>query len=122
MAQQVQPGVLRTPDSRFENLPSYDFKPNYMAIRGYRVHYLVEAPLDGEVILLIHGEPTCAYLYRKMIPVLTAADYRTIVPDLIGFGRSDKLMSIEGARDFLQEEKDEELAEIIVNFMQNNPL
>ncbi len=94
-AEEVRPGVLRTPDSRFENLPGYDFEPNYLNIRGYRVHYLDEGPADGEVVLLLHGEPTWSYLYRKMIPVLNAAGYRTIVPDLIGFGRSDKPMSMD---------------------------
>ncbi|MEE2608656.1 MAG: alpha/beta fold hydrolase, partial [Pseudomonadota bacterium] len=87
MADEIRPGVLRTPDSRFENLPGYSFEPNYLYIRGYRVHYLDEGPADGEVILMIHGEPSWSYLYRKMIPVLTEAGFRTIVPDLIGFGR-----------------------------------
>ena len=54
------------------------------------MHYLDEGPATGEQILLLHGEPTWCFLYRKMIPVLTAAGYRCIVPDLIGFGRSDK--------------------------------
>lgn len=94
-SQEVRPGVLRTPDDRFENLPGYDFEPNYLEIRGYRVHYLDEGPADGEVILLLHGEPSWSYLYRKMIPVLTAGGYRTIVPDLIGFGRSDKPISMD---------------------------
>ena len=95
IADEVRPGVLRTPDSRFENLPGFDFEPHYLDIRGYRVHYLDEGPADGEVILMLHGEPSWSYLYRKMIPVLTAAGYRTIVPDLIGFGRSDKPISME---------------------------
>ncbi len=95
MADEIRPGVYRTPDARFENLPGYDFAPHYMNIQGYRVHYLDEGPADGETILLIHGEPTWAYLYRKMIPVLTAAGYRSIVPDLIGFGRSDKPASMD---------------------------
>jgi len=95
IADEVRPGVLRTPDSRFENLPGFDFEPHYADIDGYRVHYLDEGPRDGEVILMIHGEPSWSYLYRKMIPVLTAAGYRTIVPDLIGFGRSDKPISMD---------------------------
>jgi haloalkane dehalogenase len=95
MADEIRPGVLRTPDSRFDNLPGYDFEPHYEMIRGYRVHYLDEGPTDGEVVLLLHGEPSWSYLYRKMIPVLTAAGYRTIVPDLIGFGRSDKPVSMD---------------------------
>ena len=92
---EVRPGVLRTPDSRFENLPGYDFEPNYVEIEGYRVHYLDEGPANGEVILMLHGEPTWSYLYRKMVPILNAAGYRTIVPDLIGFGRSDKPVSMD---------------------------
>ena len=94
-SEEVRPGVLRTPDERFENLPDFDFEPNYLELGGYRVHYLDEGPRDGEPILLIHGEPTWSYLYRKMIPVLTDAGFRCIVPDLIGFGRSDKPASME---------------------------
>ena len=94
-ADEIRPGVLRTPDERFENLPGFDFEPHYMEIDGYRVHYLDEGPADGDPILLIHGEPTWSYLYRKMIPVLTEAGHRCIVPDLIGFGRSDKPVSMD---------------------------
>jgi len=89
-AEEVRPGVLRTPDERFENLPDFEFEPHYAEINGYRVHFLDEGPANGQPILLIHGEPTWSYLYRKMIPVLTEAGHRCIVPDLIGFGRSDK--------------------------------
>lgn len=92
---EVRPGVLRTPDERFENLPGFDFEPHYTEIDGYRVHYLDEGPADGEPVLMIHGEPTWSYLYRKMVPVLTKAGYRCIVPDLIGFGRSDKPTSMD---------------------------
>jgi len=87
---EIRPGVFRTPDDRFENLPGFDFEPRYTTIAGYRVHYLDEGPGDGKPVLLLHGEPTWSYLYRKMIPVLTAAGFRAIAPDLIGFGRSDK--------------------------------
>ncbi len=90
MSEGIRPGVLRTPDERFAILAGYDFEPNYKDVEGYRVHYLDEGPKDGHVILLLHGEPTWSYLYRKMIPVLTEAGYRCIVPDLIGFGKSDK--------------------------------
>lgn len=93
--EEVKPDVLRTPDSQFENLPDYDFEPNYIQIGDYRVHYLDEGPKDGEIVLMLHGEPTWSYLYRKMIPVLTEAGYRSIVPDLIGFGRSDKPTSMD---------------------------
>jgi haloalkane dehalogenase len=92
--------VLRTPDERFENLKDFPFEPNYVEIKDgeggiLRLHYVDEGPVDGEPILLIHGEPTWSYLYRKMIPVLTAAGHRCLVPDLIGFGRSDKPESME---------------------------
>lgn len=89
-ADEIRPGVFRTPDSQFANLPGYDFAPNYLTINGLRVHYLDEGPKDGPVVLLLHGEPSWSYLYRKMIPVFTAAGYRSIAPDLVGFGRSDK--------------------------------
>ncbi len=92
-ADEVAPGVLRTPDERFQNLKDYPFEPHYLEIQGLRVHYLDEGPRDAAPILLIHGEPTWSYLFRKMIPVFTAAGHRVIVPDLIGFGRSDKLAS-----------------------------
>lgn len=82
--------TLRTPDDRFQNLPGFDFEPNYLDINGLRVHYLDEGPRDGQIVLLLHGEPSWCYLYRKMIPVFTAAGLRAIAPDLIGFGRSDK--------------------------------
>ncbi len=95
VADEIRPGVLRTPDARFENLPGYDFAPNYQQIGEYRVHYLDEGPKDAPTIVLIHGEPTWAYLYRKMIPVLVAGGFRCIVPDLIGFGRSDKPVSMD---------------------------
>ncbi|HIL99136.1 MAG TPA: alpha/beta fold hydrolase [Pseudomonadales bacterium] len=94
-AEEIRPGVLRTPDSRFENLPDYDFEPNYVEIQGYRVHYVDEGPKDGEVILMLHGEPSWSYLYRKMIPIFVEAGYRAIAPDLIGFGRSDKPTSMD---------------------------
>jgi len=94
-AEEVRPGVLRTPDSRFENLPGYEFEPNYVEVQGYRIHYIDEGPDDGEVILMLHGEPSWSYLYRKMIPVFVEAGYRAIAPDLIGFGRSDKPVSMD---------------------------
>ena len=82
--------VLRTPDDRFDNLPDYPFEPNYFEASGLRMHYVDEGPSDAMPVLLMHGEPTWSYLYRKMIPILTAAGHRVIAPDLIGFGRSDK--------------------------------
>lgn len=82
--------ILRTDDDRFSNLPGYSFKPNYVEIEGLRMHFLDEGGHQEEVVLMIHGEPSWSYLYRKMIPVVVEAGYRVVVPDLIGFGRSDK--------------------------------
>ncbi|MFX1416465.1 MAG: haloalkane dehalogenase [Promethearchaeota archaeon] len=84
-------GILRTPESRFENLKGYAFSPNYVEISGLRVHYVDEGPQDVPPVLLMHGEPSWSYLYRKMIPLLNEEGLRTIAPDLVGFGRSDKL-------------------------------
>lgn len=95
VAEEVRPGVYRTPDERFADLPDFDFEPHYAEVNGYRVHYLDEGPRDGQVVLLLHGEPTWSYLYRKMIPGLVAAGHRCIAPDLIGFGRSDKPASMD---------------------------
>ena len=81
---------VRTPDERFDNLPGYPFAPNYAEVDGLRIHYVDENPDGKEVILLLHGEPSWSYLYRKMIPVLVAGGFRVIAPDLIGFGKSDK--------------------------------
>ena len=89
----VSPGIIRTPDERFNNLEDYNFKPNYAEINGLRIHYLDEGPKDGEVIYLLHGEPAWSYLFRKMIPILTEAGYRVIAPDMVGFGKSDKYIS-----------------------------
>ncbi len=87
--------ILRTPDERFQNLPGYPFRPNYLEIPGgdgstLRVHYVDEGPAHAPVVLMLHGEPSWSYLYRKMIPPLVAAGYRAVAPDLVGFGRSDK--------------------------------
>lgn len=85
----------RTPDERFENLQDYPFTPNYLQVDDteggeLRLHYLDEGPADGDVVLLMHGQPVWSYLYRYMIPPLVEQGFRVIVPDLIGFGRSDK--------------------------------
>jgi haloalkane dehalogenase len=82
--------LLRTPDSRFENLPGWTFEPRYVDLDGVRVHYVDEGPRSSAPVLLLHGEPSWSYLYRKMIPGLVAAGHRVVAPDLVGFGRSDK--------------------------------
>ena len=86
---------LRTPDSCFESLADYSFKPRYVHVDDteggrLRLHYLDEGDVAAPVVLLMHGEPSWSYLYRKMIPLLVAAGFRVLAPDLIGFGRSDK--------------------------------
>ena len=91
----VAPGVLRTPDERFDNIKDYPFSPNYLTIGDTRIHYLDEGPMDGKIIYLLHGEPAWSYLFRKIIPTLTAAGYRVIAPDMVGFGKSDKYISID---------------------------
>ena len=91
-AEEARAGVLRTPESAFEDLPGYDFAAHYEDVQGYRVHYVDEGPRDGPIVLLMHGEPSWSYLYRKMIVPLRDAGYRAIAPDLIGFGKSDKPM------------------------------
>ncbi|WP_372748392.1 haloalkane dehalogenase [Litorivivens sp.] len=87
--------VLRTPDERFDNLPGYNFSPQYLFVDDceggeLRLHYLDEGPAGAPPVLLMHGEPSWSYLYRKMIPPLVQAGHRVIALDLIGFGRSDK--------------------------------
>jgi tRNA(adenine34) deaminase len=87
--------ALRTPDRRFAELPHYPWEPRYVsdlpALAGLRMHYLDEGPHDARTTwLCLHGMETWSYLYRKMIPVFTAAGGRVVAPDLIGFGRSDK--------------------------------
>jgi haloalkane dehalogenase len=87
--------TLRTPDVRFDGLPGFNFAPNYVDIADsegatLRVHYLREGDPDAPVVLLMHGEPSWCYLYRKMIPVLIGAGLQVVAPDLVGFGRSDK--------------------------------
>jgi haloalkane dehalogenase len=90
---------LRTPEERFGNLPDYDFTANYVEIDGLGMHYVDEGPQEAEPVLLLHGEPTWSYLYRHMIPPIAGAGFRTIAPDLIGFGKSDKPTS-QGAHTY----------------------
>ena len=87
--------TLQTPDERFENLPDYPFEPNYIEVPDgedghLRIHYVDVGSRNAEPVLLMHGEPSWSYLYRKMIPIIVDAGYRAVAPDLPGFGRSDK--------------------------------
>lgn len=87
--------VLRTPDTCFDNLPGFDYAPHYETIEDsdgtpLRIHYLDEGPRDAEPILLMHGNPTWSYVYRKMIPGLLESGRRVVAVDLVGLGRSDK--------------------------------
>ena len=86
--------ALRTPEARFASLPGFPYEPHYVSelrgTEGLRMHYVDEGPRNGPVALCLHGQPTWSYLYRRMIPLLLAAGYRVIAPDMFGFGRSDK--------------------------------
>ncbi len=86
--------AVRTPDERFASLPDWAFEPHYIddltGYEGLRLAYVDEGPKDGPVFLCLHGEPSWGYLYRKMAPIFLAAGYRVVIPDLLGFGRSDK--------------------------------
>lgn len=89
---------LRTPDERFADLPEFPYEPRYVQVDDgeggqLRVAYVDEGPADGETVLLMHGEPSWSFLYRRMIPVLAGAGLRVVAPDLVGFGRSDKPVS-----------------------------
>jgi haloalkane dehalogenase len=83
--------ILRTPEERFRNLPDYPFNAHYTDLEdGLRMHHVDEGPKNGAPILMLHGEPSWSYLYRKMIPRFADAGMRALAPDLIGFGKSDK--------------------------------
>ncbi len=88
--------LLRTPDDRFKNLPDYPFKAHYLTINdrsedvGIRIHYIDEGDSGSQVVLMLHGEPSWSFLYRKMVKPFTTAGYRVVAPDLPGFGKSDK--------------------------------
>ena len=82
--------VLRTAEQRFADLPGFSYEPRYADVGGLRLAYVESGPPSGPPVLLLHGEPSWSFLYRKVIPVLAGAGLRAIAPDLIGFGRSDK--------------------------------
>ena len=84
--------ILRTPDERFAGLLPWE--PRYASVpagdQTLRVHYIDEGPRDAPTVLMLHGEPSWCFLYRKVIRVVLAAGLRAVAPDLVGFGRSDK--------------------------------
>ena len=87
--------TLRTPEDRFSDLPDFDHEPHYVEVDDgdggrLRMAYVDAGPADGPVALLLHGEPTWSFLYRHVVEELVAAGVRAVVPDLVGFGRSDK--------------------------------
>ena len=93
--------ILRTPEDRFTDLPDFPYEPRYVEVdagdgsESLRMAYVDEGPADGRVVLLLHGEPSWSFLYRKMIPIIAGAGHRAIAPDLVGFGRSDKPASTD---------------------------
>ena len=82
--------IVRTPEASFAGLEDYSFEPQYAEVGGLRMHYVDEGEPSAAPVLMLHGEPTWSYLYRRMIPVSAAAGHRVIAPDLVGFGKSDK--------------------------------
>jgi haloalkane dehalogenase len=92
--------TLRTPDDRFTDLPEFPYAPNYCDVSdddggSLRMAWVQDGPQHADPVLMLHGEPSWSFLYRKMIPVLAAAEHHVICPDLVGFGRSDKPTRIE---------------------------
>jgi len=87
--------ILQTPESRFADLKDYPFEPHYLTLNNIRLHYLDEGPVNTTPVLLLHGVPSWSYLYRNMIKKIADNGNRVIVPDLIGFGKSDKPVNIK---------------------------
>ena len=77
--------VVKTPENRFHDLEDYPFEPNYLSCDGLQIHTVDEGDNDNEVVLMLHGEPTWSFLYRKMIPIVRDAGFRVVAPDFIGF-------------------------------------
>ncbi len=95
MCEHVRVYAIRTPEDRFAGLSDFDYPVRYAAVGGdLRMAYVEAGPADAEPVLLLHGEPSWSFLYRKVIAVLAAAGLRAIAPDLVGFGRSDKPVDI----------------------------
>ena len=89
--------IVRTPEDRFQALPDYPFAPHFAEVKApcgttLRMHYLDEGPRDASPVVMLHGEPTWSFLYRKLVRPLAEAGLRVIVPDHIGFGKSDKIV------------------------------
>jgi len=82
--------ILRTPESYFEDLKDYPFQPHFIKIDNLQIHYIDEGPVDNDPVLLLHGVPAWSYLYRHLITIIAKTGTRVVVPDLIGFGKSDK--------------------------------
>src|SRR6516162_4966145 len=87
--------TLRTPDERFDDVPDFPYAPRFCEISDdeggeLRVAWVEDGPKSADPVLMLHGEPSWSYLYRKMIPILVGAGHRVVCPDLVGFGRSDK--------------------------------
>ncbi len=87
--------VLRTPGERFADLPDFGYAPRYADVGDLRLAYVEAGPVDGEPVLLLHGEPSWSFLYRKVMAVLAEAGLRAIAADMAGFGRSDKPADID---------------------------
>ncbi|HEY9158396.1 haloalkane dehalogenase [Candidatus Binatus sp.] len=87
--------ILRTPDARFAHLPDFAFSAHYCEVTdpdgtAVRIHYLDEGPPGAGPVLLMHGEPSWSFLYRRIVASLAARGHRVVAPDLVGFGRTDK--------------------------------
>lgn len=87
--------AFRTPDARFDGLPGWDHPPAYLEHDGLRIAYVEAGPADGPVVWLQHGEPTWGYLWRHVVDALASVGMRCVVPDLVGFGRSDKPEAVD---------------------------
>src|ERR1700761_9200051 len=92
--------TLRTPEDRFADLPDFPYSPQYCEVAdgdggSLRIAWVQDGPADADPVLMLHGEPSWSFLYRKMIPILAGAGHRVVCPDLVGFGRSDKPTRIE---------------------------
>lgn len=93
--------TLRTPDDRFHDLPDFPWEPHYVDVDAgdgsgpVRMAYIDEGPRDAQTVLMLHGEPSWSFLYRKVMRPVLDAGHRVVVPDLIGFGRSDKPTSVD---------------------------